>query len=262
MPRDVAEAVDIAEHAGQIVDSYFDTDRVATRAKGEADVVTAADLASEQYITTRLRSAFPADGVVGEEGADLPASSGRRWYIDPVDGTLNFSRGLPVWCVSLSLFLHDRPVLGVIRDTLRDETFWAAEGFGAWVGNRRMTGTRVRAANDALVHVTVDFHRESQKAGLDDLAALAPHVLRTRNVGSAALALAWVAAGRFDGMIHRFAHPWDYGAGAVLVRESGGEITDLHGGKYHLGSRAILAGGNGAVHSALARVLRDAGRVE
>lgn len=260
--EDVEVALDIARGAGVISHDYFGSERVNTQAKGTADVVTDADFASEKYVTRRLQMEFPQDGIVGEEGANIGAKEERVWYIDPVDGTLNYSRGLPIWCISLSLFESEEPVLGVVHDPIRGETFWAAAGQGAWNGRERLSGSRIREAGDALVHVTVDFHEESQRRGLDDLIELAPRVLRTRNIGSAALALAWVAAGRFDAMVHRHASAWDYGAGVILIKEAGGIVTDLSGGPYRVDTRAVLAGSNPEIHEALAGVLGASGLVQ
>lgn len=239
MQDHIDAATEIARKSGEIALSYFAADRMETRAKGYRDVVTLADTESERYITSALAEAFPGDGVVGEEGAAVPSENGRRWYVDPVDGTLNYSRGIPIWCVSLSLFDEQGPLLGVVHDPIRGETFAAGRGAGARCGGTPLRTSGLRALQDAVVHVTVDFREESLLEGLDDLSRLAPRVLRTRNIGSAALALAYVAAGRFDAMIHRYAHTWDYGAGVLLVREAGGSVSDLAGNEYSVDTFAV-----------------------
>src|SRR5947209_6585334 len=131
-------AVDIARETSDLVLSYFGTDRVNPQLKGERDVVTAADVASEKLVLDRLKSSFPNDGVVAEEGSRFDVPSGRRWYVDPLDGTLNYSRGVPIWCVSLSLFDQAGPLLGVICDPVRGELFSAGRGLGAWRDGREM----------------------------------------------------------------------------------------------------------------------------
>ncbi len=254
--QELAEAVGIAREAADLVRSYFSTDRVDTRAKGDRDVVTAADVASERLIRERLAERFPADGIVGEEGAATRPESVRRWYVDPLDGTLNYSRGLPVWCVSMALFEHGRPVLGVIVDPIRDETFSASSGNGAWLDGKRLHTSSVDRIEDAFVHMTVDFNDQSMVEGLQDLQVVAPRVLRTRNIGSAALALAYVACGRFDAMLHRYAHAWDYGAGVVLVREAAGMVTDMVGGDYTDQTFAVLATSSPALHGELLAMLQ------
>jgi len=254
--QELAAAVDIAREAADLVRSYFSTDRVDTRPKGDRDVVTAADLASERLILERLAERFPADGIVGEEGAATRPESGRRWYVDPLDGTLNFSRGLPVWCVSLALFDHGGPVLGVIVDPIRDETFSASTGNGAWLNGQRLCTSSVNRIGEAVAHMTVDFHEQSMLEGLRDIQVVAPMVLRTRNIGSAALALAYVACGRFDAMLHRYAHAWDYGAGVVLVLEAGGKVTDMVGSRYTEQTFALVATSSPPLHGELLTMLQ------
>jgi myo-inositol-1(or 4)-monophosphatase len=238
---ELAATVDIANQAAELVLSFFDTDRIDVQAKGIGDVVTAADTASEALIVSRLKSLFPDDGIVGEEGSNIGGKSGRTWYVDPLDGTLNFSRSLPLWCVSMALFEDDRPLLAVIRDPIRRETFSAQRGRGSYRNGARITSSRVENLADSVVHITVDLKDVGQRAGLDDIVSLSPRVLRTRNIGSAALALAYVAAGRFDAMLHRFAYPWDYAAGVLLVHEAGGVVTDLRGQAYTPRTHAVCA---------------------
>ncbi|MBV9282232.1 MAG: inositol monophosphatase, partial [Chloroflexi bacterium] len=252
-------AIDIAKEAGAIALSYFDTERVGTRAKGERDVVTAADLASEQLMVRRLTEAFPGDGIVAEEGSRVGAAGERRWFLDPVDGTVNYARGVHVWCVSLSLFEGKYPLLGVIHDPIRGETFSALRGQGARCNDRPIVTSGIAKPSSALVHITVDFHDDSQLLGLEDVRALAPRVFRTRNIGSAALALAYIAAGRLDGMVHRLANTWDYGAGVLLVQEAGGRATSIGGEEYTDTTRALLAAATPELHRALFDILRGVG---
>jgi myo-inositol-1(or 4)-monophosphatase len=260
--RDVAIA--IAREAGAIVLSHFGSALTQARQKGIRDVVTSADYVSEDFIRSRLEAQFPDDGIVAEEGGRQAPESSRRWYVDPLDGTFNFTRGIPVFAVSLSLFERDQPIVGVVHDPVRQETFHAAAGGGAWVDERRIAVSRVTNAKDAVVHLTVDFDNVEMQAGLHDLELVAPRVLKTRNVGSAALALAYVAAGRLDAMAHRYAHTWDFGGGAVLVREAGGIITDLRGDAYGEQTTNVLAASSSELHTELLFLIRSPGssRVE
>ena len=257
LAEELKVALAIAREAGETLLTYFVPERMQTKAKGDRDVVTAADTAAEALVRRRLTEEFPKDGIVGEEGTDVPATGDRHWCLDPLDGTLNYSRTLPIWCVSLALFEGDTPVLGVIHDPTRDETFAAAVGAGACCNGSRLHTTGAAALGDACVHLTVDFHDGSMQEGLEDLAHIAPKVLRTRNLGSAALALAYVAAGRLDAMLHRFANPWDYGAGAVLVAEAGGTVTNMRGEPYRLQDSAMLAAANEPLHRALLDLVRN-----
>lgn len=249
----------IATEAGDLAAEYFRSETIGTREKGHRDVVTSGDLASEELLKNRLTEAFPLDGVVGEEGSAVHSSSGRRWYLDPIDGTLNFSRGLPVWCVSLALFDEQGPLLGVIRDPLRGETFRAARGQGGDLNGHRLTTSGIADLNQAVVHITIDFQEDSMQAGLADIRSLAPRILRSRNTGSAALALAYVAAGYFDAMVHRYAHTWDYGAGVLLIQEAGGCVTDMAGQPYTEGNASLVAASSERLATELLDVIRPAG---
>jgi myo-inositol-1(or 4)-monophosphatase len=259
LAEQLATAIEIAHEAGEIALSYFDTERVGTRAKGERDVVTAADVASEQHMVGRLTEAFPGDGIVAEEGSRVEAAGERRWFLDPIDGTVNYARGVPVWCISLSLFQGKVPLLGVICDPIRREIFSAVRGQGARCNDRTIVSSGIAEPSSALVHITVDFHDDSLLLGLEDVRALAPRVFRTRNLGSAALALAYIAAGRLEGMVHRLANTWDYGAGVLLAQEAGGQATSIGGEEYTDTTRALLAAATPALHRALVDILRDVG---
>jgi myo-inositol-1(or 4)-monophosphatase len=244
-------AVDVAREAGALALSYFAAGRIDARSKGTRDVVTAADLASEELMVRRLSSAFPNDGLVAEEGSRTVSRGRRRWFLDPIDGTLNYSRGIPIWCVSIGLFDGAEPIIGVVHDPMTDETFAAGRGIGACCnGSPIHCGYTSRAA-DAVVHLTVDFQDHSLPLGLADMQALAPRVLRTRNLGAVALALAYAAANRLDAVIHRYAHTWDYAAGVLLVREAGGVVSGLDGGPFVQSTSALLAAATPELHAAL-----------
>lgn len=251
-------AIQIASESAELVRSYFGTDRINVQAKGIGDVVTAADTASEALVLRRLAESFPRDGVVGEEGASRAGTSGRMWYVDPLDGTLNFSRSIPLWCVSIALYAGDQAILGVVHDPIVGETFSAGSGLGSFCGTQSIQCSGITSASESVVHLTVDLKDLGATAGLDDIAVIAPRVLRTRNIGSAALALAYVAAGRFDAMLHRFAHPWDYAAGVLLVREAGGIVTDMRGEDYTPHTHHLCAAAGSSVHSELLAMVSGA----
>jgi myo-inositol-1(or 4)-monophosphatase len=256
LQKQLDAAAQIAREAGEILLSYSGSDRIDVQTKGLRDVVTAADFSAEKHILSRLRDQFAGDGVVAEEGGAVESESGRRWYVDPLDGTVNYSRGIPIWCVSMALMEGGKPVLGVVYDPIRDEMFTAVSGHGA-----RCNGLLIRCSNpDSLsatyVHVTIDFNQSSMLEGIDDITAVAPRVLRTRNIGSAALALAYVAAGRFDAMLHRYANTWDYAGGVALIAEAGGVVSDMEGRPFSETSVTMVAAANEKVHSGLLDLLR------
>jgi myo-inositol-1(or 4)-monophosphatase len=257
---ELAATIEIATEAAQLVLSYFGGDNVDAQAKGVGDVVTAADTASETLIVSRLKANFPEDGIVGEEGASVEGKSGRTWYVDPLDGTLNFSRSVPVWCVSLALFEGDEPLLAVICDPITRETFSAHRGLGSYCNGARVWSSRVENLADSVVQITVDLKDLGDTAGLDDIVTLSPRVLRTRNIGSAALALAYVAAGRFDAMVHRFAYSWDYAAGVLLIQEAGGVITNLRGEAFTPRTRDVCAAANQSLATGILTLLDRSAR--
>ena len=249
-------AARIAGEMGALLLDYFGSERIGTRAKGKRDVVTAADVASEQLMRQRLGEMFPEDGIVAEEGTRVLPAGERRWFVDPLDGTLNYSRGVPFWCVSLACFEGGRPVLGVVHDPIRRETFGAVRERGAWRNGQPILCSDIADLSAAVVHLTIDFSDDNVLLGLEDLQIVAPAVLRTRNMGSAALALAYVAAGRFDAMFHRFANTWDYAAGVLLVQEAGGRVSDLKDGPYTAETQAVLAAATAELHAGLVEILR------
>jgi myo-inositol-1(or 4)-monophosphatase len=239
--KQLETAVSIAREAGAVLARHFRDVSLNVRAKGERDVVTDADTESETLIRRRLEEFFPEDGVTGEESGETTRGALRRWYVDPLDGTLNFSRGVPVWCVSMALYEGDSGILGVVHDPLRGDTFVAGRRFGAFHNGAPVKTTKCDRLDQAFVHLTVDFNDISRKEGLEDIQRLAPAVLRTRNIGSAALGLAYVAAGWMDAMLHRHANAWDYGAGALLVEEAGGAVSTMQGERWSPGQVSIAA---------------------
>lgn len=250
-------AASIAQEAGRLVLTYLEGDRMQARTKGEKDVVTAADTASEGHISSRIKDAFPRDGVVAEEGTRQAAPSGRRWYVDPLDGTVNFAHRVPIWCISMSLFDGEGPLLGVIYDPVVDETLTAARGHGAHLNGQPITTSGITDPNASFVHLTIDFNPESLWTGLQDIHSLAPQVLRTRNIGSAALALAYVACGRFDAMVHRAAHTWDYGAGVLMIEEAGGAVSEIDGSPYAEETTALVAGATPELQAEIRGMIKE-----
>lgn len=246
---EVAETV--AREAGALVGAFVGARDLGTHLKGDRDVVTAADKQSEALIVSRLERYFPDDGIVAEEGSAERSVSGRRWFVDPLDGTLNFSRSVPIWCISLSLFDGAWPIVGAVFDPLRDEMFTVAQGSGAYLNGRRLASSGIEDPSMAVLHLTVDIEASTMPLALESLNQLAPGLLRTRNIGSAALALAYVAAGRYDAMLHLQAHTWDYGAASLLAMEAGARVTDAAGNPYSAGTTAVLAAATPALHERL-----------
>jgi myo-inositol-1(or 4)-monophosphatase len=194
-----------------------------------ADPVSDADRASEAAIVTALRAERPEDGILGEEGAAVAGTSGRRWVVDGLDGTQNYLAGLPLWCVAVGLEDGDGPAVGAVCDPLRGELFGAARGEGCTAGGAPAAVRRGAQLDAATVSTYVAARKIGPPAAHAALAALSDAAGALRIPGCGSLELAWVAAGRLDGWIQPNVDPWDWVPGCVLVREAGGRAEVLAG---------------------------------
>jgi myo-inositol-1(or 4)-monophosphatase len=227
-------AESIARQSGAILLQYFERPRRANHKSTSIDLVTEADTASEKFIVDALREAFPDHHIVGEEGGGYgpaPDQTPYHWYVDPLDGTTNFAHRFPVFAVTLALSDPDlRPILGVVYDPTRDESFKAIRGQGATLNGRPLHVSGVRDLSEALVVTGFPYNRWTAE---DNNAERFGHFVRrtqgARRVGSAALDLCYVAAGRCDVYWEHGPNPWDVQAGILAVWEAGGKISDYEG---------------------------------
>jgi myo-inositol-1(or 4)-monophosphatase len=260
----VPAASAIAREAGAVLRDFF-SQGVATEYKGDADLVTVADRTSEKLIRERLAAAFPEHGIYGEEGTRDRLSSEYRWYVDPLDGTTNFAHGYPQFAVSMGL--EQRPaglatdqdgtlVAGVIYDPLRDELFAAERGRGALLNGKPLRVTRTPELCEALTATGFPSHKRHESPNIHFYQEFTLRSHGVRRMGSAALDLAYVAAGRLDGFWEFNLNPWDTAAGILLVEEAGGRVTDFAGNHFLLDSREILAS-NGLIHEELMGFFAD-----
>jgi myo-inositol-1(or 4)-monophosphatase len=231
--------------AGALLREYF-SKGVATEYKGDVDLVTEADRASEKLIVERLRAAFPEHGIYGEEGTRSHLESEYRWYIDPLDGTTNFAHGFPVFCVSMGLERRSASedgeiVAAVVYDPTRDELFTAEKGSGAYLNGARIHVSRTRALAEALVATGFPSHKRHDNPNIHFYHQFTLRSHGVRRAGSAALDLAYSACGRFDAYWEFNLNAWDTAAGALLVTEAGGTMTRFDGSPFRLDSREILA---------------------
>jgi myo-inositol-1(or 4)-monophosphatase len=193
------------------------------------DLVSEADRASEAAIRDLLARERPGDGLLGEEGSERVGASGRRWVVDPLDGTINYLYGFPAWCVSVALEDGEGGLVGVIHDPLRQETFLAERGAGATLnGHSAHVGAEERLER-ALVGTGFSYEARVRAEQAEVLRHVLPRVRDVRRAGAAALDLAWVAVGRLDGYFERGLKPWDSAAGRLLVTEAGGAVAELDG---------------------------------
>jgi myo-inositol-1(or 4)-monophosphatase len=252
----VGVAEGIAREAGALLREFYQRG-VRTEYKGDVDLVTEADRASEKLIVERLHAAFPQHGVYGEEGTRSGLESEFRWYVDPLDGTTNFAHGFPVFCVvlgcerraaSLRADEDGEMVAGVIYDPLRDEMFSAARGAGATLNGEAMQVSRTKSLQESLVATGFPSHKRHRSPNVHFYQEFTLRSHGVRRAGSAALDLAYVACGRLDGYWEFKLNPWDTSAGFLLVEEAGGRVTHMDGGGFTLDSREVLAT-NGLVHA-------------
>jgi len=246
-----------------------DTRRAGAEAKSSAtDLVLDADRAAEDAIVAKLRAEFPDDEIVSEEGGGSSGTSSRRWYVDPIDGTINFFYGIPHYAIALALEDAGGVLAAIVLDPSRGEMFVGARGAGAWLvtddhtvpWSDEPTGSRlaVTAADDlaaALVATGFAYLAEARAEQARILDGVLPHVRDIRRFGSAQLDLAWTAGGRLDGYFESVDKPWDWKAGALLVQEAGGRVTQL--AQARPGQPHIVASAP-RIHEPLVTLLRRA----
>jgi myo-inositol-1(or 4)-monophosphatase len=247
-----------ARKAGRsLVKDFREVENLQVSTKGPGDFVSKADREAERLIKEELLGGRPTYGWLGEEtGGAAGADPTRRWIVDPLDGTTNFLHGMPHWAVSIALEHKGEIVSAVVYDPAKDEMFWAEKGAGCWLNdNRRLRVSGRRAMAEAVFATGVPFGAKSTlPAMLQDLGRLMPACAGVRRWGAAALDLAYVAAGRFDGYWERELSAWDVAAGILLVREAGGMVEGLRKGTAPLDG--ALVAGNDGLFEAFAGVIR------
>jgi myo-inositol-1(or 4)-monophosphatase len=248
----LAVARETAVSAGNLIHEKWEQPR-QTSSKGFRDLVTDADLAAQQLITDHIRQTFPRHGFLPEEeNSDLPTEGDVIWVIDPVDGTTNYSRQLPLFCVSIAAALPGvGPVVGVVYDPMRQECFSGVKGEGAWLNGRSLQVSPVTDLSQAIIGLDWSHNKQMRQSVLDSLPRFAHQVQTVRAFGSAALALAWVAAGRLDGYLNYSLQPWDTAAAGLLIAEAGGRLSHIDHTASSLTwteKKQSALGSNGRIH--------------
>ena len=247
-----------ARKAGRsLVKDFREVENLQVSAKGPGDFVSKADHEAERIIKEELMGGRPTYGWLGEEtGATPGADPTRRWIVDPLDGTTNFLHGMPHWAVSIALEHKGEIVSGVVFDAAKDEMYFAEKGAGAWMNDRRMRVSGRRVMQEAVFATGVPFGAKATlPAMLGDLARLMPQCAGLRRWGAAALDLAYVAAGRFDGFWERELGAWDIAAGLLIVREAGGLVEAVREGDDILASGTVICS-NEALFPAFSKAVR------
>jgi len=256
MSRYLPELEHIAREAGALLMSYFDR-HIKIEYKGEVDLVTAADRASEKLIVERLKKRWPEHGIVGEEGTRSHTGAEFRWFVDPLDGTTNFAHGYPVFCVSIALARQDDELeVGVLYDPTRDEMFSAERGSGATLNGRAIDVSQTTRLAEAILGTGFPSHKRHKNPNIYFYHQITLRSHGVRRAGSAALDLANVAAGRYDGFWEFNLNPWDTAAGVLIVQEAGGKVTRFDGTPFRLDSREVLAS-NGLIHDEVVEEFRE-----
>lgn len=251
--------------AGRLRRDFGEVEQLQVSRKGPADFVTLADQRTERSLADELGHARPDWGMLLEEGGAIEGNPAKpRWVVDPIDGTSNFLHGIPHFAISIAA-QEPRPgggwgeiSHGLVYNPITDESFWAEKGRGAWLQDRRLRVSARRDMSEALIATGVPYKAHGDLPRFQRiLAAVSPEVAGIRRFGSAALDLAWVAAGRYDGFWEEELEFWDIAAGLILVREAGGFVTDFRGGADGVAKGQVLAA-NEALHSRLHKLVAGA----
>jgi myo-inositol-1(or 4)-monophosphatase len=241
--------IEMAREAGALLMTFFNRN-IKIEYKGDADLVTAADRASELLIRERIRQHWPEHDILGEEQGLTSRGSDYRWYVDPLDGTTNFAHGFPVFCVSLALEHRGRRIAGVVYDPTRQEMFTAEQGRGAYLNGEPIHVSRVANLSESLVATGFPSHKRHKNPNIYFYHQITLRSHGVRRAGSAALDLCYVAAGRLEAFWEFNLNPWDTAAGVLLVEEAGGRVTDFADGAFNIDSRETLSS-NRLIHPAL-----------
>ena len=238
---------------------FGEVEQLQVSVKGPGDFVSTADLKAERTLKQELTRARPGYGLLFEEsGAEAGTDPRHRWIVDPLDGTTNFLHGIPHFAISIALERDGEIVAGLVYEPTRDEMYSAEKGLGAYVNDRRLRVSARRRLAEAVIGTGIPCGpRGEQPAYLPTLAAVMAATSGVRRMGAAALDLAYVAAGRFDGFWEFGLSPWDFAAGLLLVREAGGYVSDLSGGQAMMASGDVLVA-NDHLHLPLAALIREA----
>lgn len=254
--KERAAAIEAALAGGEVLRGHFGG-KLEITYKGDVDLVTQADTESEETIVTLLGARLPEVGILAEERGQSPGSQTRRFIVDPLDGTTNFAHGYPHFAVSIAYEQEGEIAAGVVYDPLRGELFAAEKGEGAFLNGKQLRVSDARRLDKALLVTGFPYDlKDDIDATLRFFNRFMSEARAIRRDGSAALDLAYVAAGRFDGFWEEKLGAWDTAAGALLVSEAGGRVSDLSGGIFKCHDRSVLAT-NGLLHDSMLRVLAD-----
>jgi len=256
MPPTLTDVITLARQAGDILRTSFGQ-LLHVDHKGVIDLVSEADRRSEQFLLSYIHQHFPGDRIMAEESGELAGTSDRVWYIDPLDGTVNYVHGLPIYSVSIAYAEGSELRLGVVYDPMRDECFSAEIGVGAWLNGQPIHPSHTPDLDHALLVTGFPYDiRTNPDNNLDHYTHFALHSQGVRRLGSAALDLCYVACGRFDGFWELRLNPWDVAAGGLIAREAAATITSLAGEDDFISPPQSVLAANPHIHPLMLRALR------
>lgn len=233
-------AVEAARRAGQVCRDRLRTSKQISF-KGHKDIVTDVDLEAEKAVLDLLRGEYPDFGILAEESTPLEAASPFLWVVDPLDGTRNFTLGVPHFCTVVALSYGDQPVLGVTYDPMRDELFTAEHGKGAFLDGERLSVSEISELSGSVLSFDLGYADGNAGLAIDLVRSLWPGLISMRLMGSSALGVAYAAAGRVDLYFHHSLSPWDIASGHILIQEAGGMVVDRQGRTANLHTPSIIA---------------------
>ena len=244
-----------AQDAGALMRSRIDS-VLEVRHKGLVDLVTEVDVQNERQVAEAILGAFPTHSILGEEGGARAGDPRYRWIIDPLDGTTNYAHGFPLCCTSIGFEIDGELTLGVAYAPMQDELFVAMQGEGAWLNDRRIGVSETTELRQAMIATGFPYDRAELPRALRSFEALSFQAQAVRRVGSAVLDLCYVACGRFDAYWEHHVQPWDLAAGALIVKEAGGELSGTDGSPFGVENGQVLAT-NGHLHATMTELLRS-----
>ncbi len=256
MQPTLQEIIDIAQKAGEILREGFGT-VLNIRHKGRIDLVTEMDQHSEDFILSRIKQHYPDDSILTEESGEHGGLTDHCWYIDPLDGTVNYSHALPIYSISIAYAENQQMKMGVVVDPSRNEVFSAERGKGAWLNGKRIHVTEVSELVNSLLITGFPYDTEAVQNNLDNFARFYHEVQAVRRFGSACLDICCVAAGRVDGYWHIKSQAWDIAAATLILQEAGGLVTNLQGEKEFFKPPYCIVAANPHIHPKMLKVLHN-----
>jgi myo-inositol-1(or 4)-monophosphatase len=242
--------------AGDLMQSRFQTDFSISSKEGANNLVTEVDQASERLIRSIIHEAYPEHGIIGEEYEARQTHAEYRWIVDPIDGTMNYARGLPLCCVSIGLMKEEEIIMGAVYNPMLGELFFAEKGKGAFLNDSRISISQNTDFSRSCLVTGFPYQFPNGVDVTKAFCILVKKGLPVRRLGSAAMDLCWVACGRFDGFWEYNLNPWDIAAGYLIVEEAGGTITNFKGERYTVWDKETLAT-NGKIHEELKAVINS-----